>query len=362
MRRCFDLVVIGGGPAGTSAAITAKRLGFDVLVLEAGSFPRHKVCGEFVSGEALALLADLVGDPFLLANVPRIDKVRVFVAHAQAELPIAPAAASISRYDLDLALWSSAASAGCEVRDRSRVKAVARSENEFVIRLDSVELSARAVVNATGRWSNLTTDTRLAAEQWIGLKGHFTGSHPPQYCDLYFFDGGYCGVQPLGDRVINAAAMVKPTLAKNLGSVFNLNRGLRERSRSWTPVGNPVTTAPLIFRSPRTSEDGMLFAGDAAKFLDPFAGDGISIALHSGHMAAEALGSFLCGDCTLQDAVLEYDHAYRALVQPALNAAARLRMLQNLPSSLRTAAIACLNIPMLARAAVQTTRMRVANR
>ena len=85
MKKKFDLAVIGGGPAGTSAAITAARLGFDVLLLEAGSFPRNKVCGEFVSGEALSMVDDLVGKG-KFADAPRISKARVLIDHARATL------------------------------------------------------------------------------------------------------------------------------------------------------------------------------------------------------------------------------------------------------------------------------------
>lgn len=357
MKEKFDIAVIGGGPAGASAAITAARLGFDVLLLEAGSFPRHKVCGEFVSCEALSILADLMGEE-QFADAPRISRARIFVEEACATLPVAPPAASISRYELDAALYKACALPGCVVRDRTRAQSAAPSQNGFVIRLESREILARAVINATGRWSNLANRTASAHEQCIGLKGHFFEPDCNKCCDLYFFDGGYCGVQPVGDGVVNAAAMVKPSIAKNLTSVFAQNRDLEERSRRWKAIGDPISTAPLVFRAPMTSHDGMLLVGDAAAFLDPFAGDGISIALHSGRMAVEALGRFLLGNCTFDDAVSCYDHEYRRLIHPALNGAKRLRTLQRLPVKLRAAAVACLNIPFLARTAVKTTRVR----
>jgi flavin-dependent dehydrogenase len=359
MKEKFDLAVIGGGPAGTSAAITAARLGFSVLLLEAGSFPRQKVCGEFVSGEALSILAHLVGEG-QFSHAPRISKARIFVEDACATLPVSPPAASISRYDLDAALYKACGLAGCVVRDRTRAQKVDRSQNGFMIGLDSEEILARAVINATGRWSNLVQRAIPVNEQWIGLKGHFFESDSSESCDLYFFRGGYCGVQPVGNGMVNAAAMAKPKAAKNLKSVFALNHDLEQRSRTWKPAGDSVSTAPLIFRAAMTSENGVLLVGDAAAFLDPFAGDGISIALHSGRMAAEAVSRFLLGDCTLGDAESHYDGEYRRLVQPALKSAKRLRALQQLPSRLRAAVVACLNIPLLARSAVKTTRVRAA--
>jgi len=355
MSESFDLAVIGGGPAGCSAAITAARLSLRVLLLEAGSFPRHKVCGEFISGEALNTLTDLVRERHF-ANAPRISQARIFLGNSRATLPVVPAAASISRYHLDAALWKSATAAGCVMRDRTRVSSVSPSRNGFRIQLDSEEIVTRTVINASGRWSRLATHTH--AEQWIGLKGHFFEPHTGESCDLYFFEGGYCGVQPIGGGTVNTAAMVKPSMAKKLSSVFILNRDLNERSQSWRAAGDPVSTAPLFFRPPMTSHDGVLLAGDAAAFLDPFAGDGISIALHSGRMAVEALGHFFGGDCPLEEAVLQYGRAYGRLIQPALISAGRLRLLQHLPSTVRAAAVACLNVPWVAQAAVASTRVR----
>src|SRR5205823_4677983 len=76
----YDLAIVGGGPAGSAAAIVAARGGMRVLLLERGSFPRHKVCGEFVSSESLALLRDLLqGNDVVLANAVAIERFRVHV-------------------------------------------------------------------------------------------------------------------------------------------------------------------------------------------------------------------------------------------------------------------------------------------
>jgi len=360
MRRFFDLIVIGGGPAGTSAAITAARLGFDVLLLEASVFPRHKVCGEFVSGEALALLRSLIGETPILHHATRLTKARIFVDEAQAEFPVDPPAASIARYDLDLALWQ-AASAGCWVRDRSRATAVHRLETQFVVHLGEEEVLARAVINASGRWSNLRLQTPAANEQWIGLKGHFFESHPSDACDLYFFSGGYCGVQPLGENLRNVAAMVRPEQARSLGAVFSLHPKLAVRAREFFSASKVVSTAPLFFSAPKTSDRNMLLVGDAAAFLDPFAGDGISMALHCGSLAAWALGPYLEGLSSLEHAIGKYDEYYRMLLHPVLKNGRRLRALLQMPRSLRSAAMMLLKLQPLAHAAIKSTRVKQAS-
>src|SRR5262249_49747795 len=157
--------------------------------------------------------------------------------------------------------------------------------------------SARAVVNATGRWSKLTRFEVADNEKWLGLKAHFSEASPPSSVDLYFFRGGYCGVTPVDPKSVNACAMVRADLARSLEEVFSMHPALTRRSRNWKPLFSAVTTSPLYFRRPETESDGMLLVGDSAGFIDPFAGDGISLALQSGALAAQTLMSFFEGKC-----------------------------------------------------------------
>ena len=101
-----------------------------------------------------------------------------------------------------------------------------------------------------------------------------------------------------GGRV-NASAMVRADVASTLPEVFARHPALRERSRNWSPLSDPVSTSPLIFRQPQPERDGMLMVGDAAGFVDPFVGDGISLALRGGALAAHCLASFFAGETSL---------------------------------------------------------------
>src|ERR1700691_3871321 len=157
----YDLIVIGGGPAGTSTAILSAHHGARVLLLERGRFPRHKVCGEFVSAESLGLLADLLDQPnaFLLDDAIRIPQARMFLDGRVLQTPVEPAAASIARLDLDAALWKSAELRGVETHQQVTVQRVA-GNGPFVVTSSLGEHESRAVVNATGRWSNLNPSAR----------------------------------------------------------------------------------------------------------------------------------------------------------------------------------------------------------
>ena len=120
----FDIAVIGGGPAGTSAAITAAQRRHRVLLLERGSFPRQKVCGEFVSSEALQLLKLLLADLEILATPLEITRARIFVDGKTRDTKIEPAACSIPRFILDQALWKSAEKAGVTALENRTVQEI----------------------------------------------------------------------------------------------------------------------------------------------------------------------------------------------------------------------------------------------
>lgn len=361
----YDLLIAGGGPAGTSAAITAARLGARVLLLERGRFPRHKVCGEFVSPESLELLESLLGSEpeaaVMLRSAPRISQARAFIADECVEFPLATPAASISRLDLDAALWKSAAAAGAQARQGITVEGIEREEL-FKATTSGGAFAAKSAINASGRWSNLNPaapprSSRGAA--WLGVKAHFLEDSPPASVDLYFFEGGYCGVQPLGGGRVNACAMVRSDRARSLDEVFALQPRLAERSRRWQPVTDAVVTSPFVFRAPRPLRFGLLQAGDAAGFLDPFVGDGISAALHSGALAAQALSDCWQGRATLKQAALQYQREYERTLQPAFRTAGRIRWLLHLPAALRAPALQMLRVRPVARYLVRKTRAAV---
>ena len=341
-----DLIIIGGGPAGTSAAISAARGGARVLLLERGRFPRHKVCGEFVSAESLGLLTNLLDEQHadLLRDAVRIPGARVFLDGRIVQALVDPPAASIARLDLDAALWQSAINAGVDARQQVTVQSIAGS-GPFRIAASDGECEARALVNASGRWSTLNrppAENGTRREKWLGIKAHFAEEVSSPSVDLYFFDGGYCGVQPVSLRRdnasagrVNASAMVRADVASTLPGVFALHPALRERSRDWTALSDPVSTSPLIFRHPQPEREGVLMVGDAAGFVDPFVGDGISLALRSGSLAANCLTPFLAGDASLADATARYRTIYQQSLLPVFRASSKIRRMLVLPTSVR---------------------------
>lgn len=364
----YDLIVIGGGPGGCSTAITAARAGAGVLLLESGRYPRHRVCGEFVSPESLALLTELLSDENreVVETAPRISQSRVFVGGAALHLPVEPAAASIPRFDLDRALWGSCLQAGVDARQACPVRYF-HGDGPFTVNANGERFAAKALVNAAGRWSFLTSTgirARASEDRWIGVKAHFVEKDPSPTVDLYFCRAGYCGVQPVapqgmnvGTRMVNACAMFRADIATDLPDIFAAHPALRERSLAWQIAMDPVRTSPLVFHKPEPVQGTMLQVGDAATFVDPFIGDGISLALRSGALAARCLAGFLQGPGTLKDSAARYAELYTRHLAPVFRASSMLRNLLRVPSIIRRPAITLLqHTPSLTRQIIRLTR------
>lgn len=361
----YDLTVIGGGPAGASAAITAAHSGARVLLLERGRLPRQRVCGEFVSAESLDLLTALLSDSSrLVQNAARITHARMFVDGHVITAPITPPAASISRFDLDAELWQAAIAAGVDARLQVSAQGTL-GRGPFRVTTSAGEFESRTLINAAGRWSKLKTKPATASpnETWLGMKAHFSEAACADSVDLYFFQGGYCGVQHVGPdpetgrTLVNACAMVRSDVAQDLAEVLALHPALKERSQTWEPLMEPVSTYPLAFHEPEPTNHNMLFAGDAAGFVDPFVGDGISLALRSGATAAECLLPFLQGRADLDETAHQYHRVYRQKLLPVFRNSARLRWFLKLPLALRGPVAKFLqNTPAITRRFVSMTR------
>ena len=360
VERGFDLAVVGGGPAGASAAITVARMGVSVGLFDLSDFPRQKVCGEFVSAESLELLRDLLREhpqaEKLFLDAPIVSRTRFFVGERFLETPINPPGLSIPRYTLDLTLWEAARQAGVCAYKKCEVLSI-EGRGPFDLVTAQGTISARAVILCAGRWSRFSGAQMPSGPKWIGVKAHYREPSPSRSTDLYFFDKGYCGVQPVASDVVNVCAMVRSDVATTLPEVLRLSPALARRAAGWQALMPPVTTAPLIYRKPQATRDNLVLAGDAAGFIDPFAGDGISLALRSGQAAARCLRPFLLQGGSLSEALGSYEALYKKQFASLIAAASRVRWLFLLPESGRHLALRALKLPGLLPYLIRKTRV-----
>lgn len=351
MTSTYDLAIIGGGPAGCAAAITAARAGLGTILFERGHYPRHKVCGEFISFESHQLLEDLLGrDSHLLQTSPTISRARMFSERSFVEFELPSHAWSITRHDLDFALWNAAVASNVDCQQSATVESICQTDREFKLvwsghSCPPATITARSVINAAGRWSNLHRPTEVSTPRWIGIKAHFSGEQAPASTDIYFFQGGYCGVQPIANGQVNASAMVRSDVATSIEQVFAAHPDLWRRSRNWDTTTDVITTSPLIHAAPVPVTNGVLNAGDAAGFIDPFLGDGISLALRTGVLAAQYAGDPEC-----------YEKEYQRRFGRAFQTAALARRITRGPESIRRLAAFGFRSAPLRKWALQLTR------
>ena len=173
MRRTPALIV-GGGPAGSAAAIMLARAGAAPELIERTSGPRDVVCGGFLGWDALAALGHLGLDPWMLGARP-IERLRLASARRTIEVRLPFGAAGLSRRTLDEALLAAAAEAGAEVRRGAAVRAV---EDGRRVRLDSgEEIEADALFLATGKHElrGLARKHRVEPDQLADLLDRMRG-------------------------------------------------------------------------------------------------------------------------------------------------------------------------------------------
>ena len=326
----FDVAIVGAGPAGTCAAIALRRMGFSVLVLERDRFPRHKVCGEFLSFEAIGdLEACGAAERVRSAGGEPIERGAFFFEGRRSiEFPLPRPAVGISRYLLDYILAEAASAAGAQVRHGRRVEHISGDlEGGFRLSVDGKEagVAARAVLAAWGRWSplDLAMGRPFAARtrgRFFGWSRHDAGSsaHLAGRVHLYFFRGGYCGLSRVEGGMVNFAGVVSEAELRRRGAgwerflaaLVEEQTALREDLAPLSPARAVLGTPTVFFERHAPAFGGILAIGDAAGIRDPFTGDGQASAIRGGVLAARVLAPFLAGDVGAGELERSYREAY----------------------------------------------------
>jgi len=297
-----DALIIGGGLAGSAAAITLARIGRNVLLLEKESKPQHKVCGEFLSQEALTYLALLGVGVASLGAVP-ITTVRLAgrLGVTEAQLPFT--AMSLTRKRLDEALLCVAETAGATIQRGCTVQSLEAVQDNWQATLqDASTITASTVFVATGK-HDLRAHARPSGPQsdLIAFKMYWKLSpeHQNQLngcVELNLYRGGYCGLQPVEGGIANLCCLIKKTAFQELGGQWHdLLKAMQDdcpHLKRRLTGAEPLLTRPLAISSipygfVRAHSEGLWSIGDQAAVIPSFTGDGMSIALHSGQLAAE---------------------------------------------------------------------------
>ncbi len=315
------ILIVGGGVAGASLAIRLASQGLDVIVVEKDKFPRHKLCGEFVSPECLKHFDELgVLENILESGGDAIRETRFFSESGKSvSVPSewfsggAGGALGISRAEMDFQMMEKAREAGATVFEESRVTGVDVTE----IRIDSVtvknssgdrkKLHADLIVDATGRarvlgklierqTNSAPTKTKL---KHVAFKAHFENAKLEQgVCEIYFFRGGYGGLNYVENGAANHCFIVSSKVAREFNGDAEriLSEVIFKNKRAFDALKNAdkkfdwlAVSIEKFGRQPSNDIENLNSVGDASAFIDPFTGSGMLMALESSRILAKLI-------------------------------------------------------------------------
>jgi len=298
----FDVIVVGGGPAGAAAAAGCAQRGLRVALFEHARFPRHKVCGDVLNPNCWPIFERL-GVARRIQQLPHhAIEGACFTTTGRHTLsvPLPHTTVAIRRSLLDAALLDHAGSCGVHVMEGETVHDVLTNGR---VRTRHGEYVARnAIIGADGRHSVVARKAGLArfrrrGNEHVAFQSHFraptTLDHRVQ---LHLYRGGYCGLVRVDTERANLCIVTGPWAAqfhRDCEALFAhtvwQNPHFRELGIAPEPLESLRIAHPLQAPACRATGHGVFLAGDALRVMEPFTGQGIFLALRTGELVAEAI-------------------------------------------------------------------------
>lgn len=335
MKTKYDVAVVGAGPAGSGAAAALAEQGWEVLLLEQERLPRHKVCGEFLSPEAQQSLSTLGLYEAVTALSPvALHHAQILSPRGQRVRVALPGTAwGISRFALDAVLANAAQAAGVTVWTGAPVSKVTETTDGYSLQLqmrgDGAESSfpatatARTVILACGRHSRLIASSRRPQKKvrHVGIKCHYTNVELPAQVELFFFAGGYGGLNPVENGRVNLCLLVTYAAIQKAGkspaamleAARHAHPALATRLAPAQTVPNTLkTVAAVDIAQSATPWQNAPCLGDAATMITPLCGDGMAMALRGAALCVPLTDAYLRGHIAQSTYREKYSSAWHA--------------------------------------------------
>jgi flavin-dependent dehydrogenase len=305
MKTNLDVVIIGGGLAGLTSAIHLSKFGMKVILIEKNEYPKHKVCGEYISNEVLPYFKWLgLGISSLKPSI--ISKMEFSTAKGKiisGDLPLG--GFGISRYELDNYLYKKAIENGCQIIQDTVIDIQLIDDEFHIFTSNTIELKSKIVLGAFGKRSNIDQKLNRYFIQknspWLAVKAHYSGNFPNDLVGLHNFKGGYCGVSKVENNKINICYLAdyetfKPykNIEEFQSKVVCKNPHLKAIFENCTILfEKPITISQISFEKKEAVENHILMIGDTAGLIHPLCGNGMAMAIHSAKIVSELIIEFL---------------------------------------------------------------------
>jgi flavin-dependent dehydrogenase len=366
-RLTTDVAIVGAGPAGSTLAALLAERGISTILIDRDEFPRDKLCGEFLSYDALPLLDALGVTASLDSNhCPTISHGRIVGRRRSWEFTLPRPARGVSRLLLDDLLLRRAQMAGAQVRcgwtavelsplgerqspgqvERWSLRPVERrslrppggeARATVVIERDGVRvpIDATVLVGAWGRWGRFDIQlgrsfVRDRTHRHFGFKRHYRAKRIQKergFIDLYSYGHGYLGVSPVEGDEINICGLVRasrlsghqggwPRFVEEIAAEEDRLAALFD---AYIPASSDfLASEPVIFRGKEPVAREIVLIGDASGIVDPLAGNGMAMAMQSALIAAPAVAGIISAPKNRRGHERAYTAAHRDLFSPRI--------------------------------------------
>jgi len=297
----LEIIIIGGGLAGLTAGIHLSRKGLRVIIIEKNEFPKHKVCGEYISNEVIPYLEwlDLKIEDLKPTYINKLQFSSIKGTLINTNLPLG--GFGISRYELDNYLYKKALSNRCKIV-KDVVDSVVFEKEKFTIKTSNgAILSSNIVIGAFGKRSNIDLNlNRKFIQQkspWLAVKAHYLGDFPNDLVGLHNFEGGYCVISKIENEKINICYLTKNSSFKEYKSISDFQDLVVKQNPHLNKIfedselifDKPLTIGQVSFSPKKAVENHILMIGDTAGLIHPLCGNGMAMAIHSAKIVSELI-------------------------------------------------------------------------
>lgn len=306
----FNVIIVGGGLAGLASAVHLSKKGLSVLLIEKNEYPKHKVCGEYISNEVLPYLKVLDFNPFDL-GAKKISKFTLSSESGRAvstELPLG--GFGISRYCMDWELAKLAKKNGTQILHENVIAIEFENDQFTVFTNENKQLQAELVIGSFGKRSNLdikmNRDFIKKTSPFLGVKAHYKGKFPENAVGLHNFKGGYCGVSKVENDHINICYLVDYATFKQYKNIDDFQIKVLSKNKHLKALFDecelvfekPITISQVSFSEKQPVENHILMCGDSAGMIHPLAGNGMSMAIRAAQMVCQQIMKYKSGEIT----------------------------------------------------------------